>query len=912
MKKFGAIILAILAGILLVGGVLYVAGPSLIESRVEEELTTRLNKRGVEAEWSAFEAGYGGEFVMTKAKFRAEKFGAELEADTISVRVDPWSAFEDTPHIDGVDLSGVRVRVDLAALDDESDDSGGGSGGSSSGTLRAILESPPGVELTDVELVVVRGEDGVGRIAATRASFEPIARGWYVTARGSSKIDVEDVPEVFQEELPWDVTASLLPLDRKVDFRVSGPDGAPLVALEEKELVRAEVGAVSAALDLKALQAKTQIENVMLRLGPEEAPGIGLTVERTRVDLEGTRVRMIAARNPKLTVTPSKLGPVRAGLSWLQALAGKRPADKPVEEDPTHWTPPRYRVMQAWRAATRFAAVTDLYVEGASLDIKIESALENEFDAITVMERLDARAVGGNVTVDGTTAGGTIMGATQLIPGSLWPTYVDAAITDVNLAKMPGMPKKRSELPSRGTSGRVGGEFDAVFGASFPMLGSQGSLTQGPSFAFGSFDWSDGVIDLTGVSDEPLEEIDLSFDFIGRGIPALNDFDVLDATLTYGPAVVRGRGSFTDAPLDPTFVVRAELEEIECQKLFRSAPVGLLGPYRAIEMEGKWAPKFYMKLPLFRPRGFRMDIEEYEDLCKVTDLKTYNKWLPEIAVMESAPTGPHLHARPLPEERLTKPRWDDVHWLNAPFVKKVTEGVSSEEVNIRIGPGLKSYVPLHEMPGYVGGAAYLSEEMDFYDDGPINLNLIKKAVRLNLEKGRFQYGGSTVTQQLVKNLFLKRDKTFARKFQEALIAWRITTVVSKERVLELYLNCIEYGPDVYGIGRAAQYYFQKDARQLTAEEAIFLAMLKPAPWYGAKVVERGKTPVTGWWAGRIEELYGRLIDYGYLTKAQAEAEKPYVLEWDKKTGAYKPAASDAVPELDMGLELEDLLDVDPQ
>jgi membrane peptidoglycan carboxypeptidase len=271
-----------------------------------------------------------------------------------------------------------------------------------------------------------------------------------------------------------------------------------------------------------------------------------------------------------------------------------------------------------------------------------------------------------------------------------------------------------------------------------------------------------------------------------------------------------------------------------------------------------------------------------------------------------------MHARTLPAEKAEEPRWDDVHWLNAPFVKRVTEGVSAEDVVVNVGPGVAAYIPLHDMPGYVGGAAYLSEEMDFYDDGPINLNLINKAVRLNLEKGRFQYGGSTVTQQLVKNLFLTRDKTFARKFQEALISWRITDVVSKKRVLELYLNCIEYGPDVYGIGPAAQFYFQKDARLLSAKEAIFLAMLKPAPWYGAKVVERGKTPVTGWWAGRYEELYQRLIDYGYLTRAQADAEKPYVLEWDKKTGKYEAAVSNSVPVFGIEDDLFDLLDVDPQ
>src|SRR5690606_8087956 len=104
----------------------------------------------------------------------------------------------------------------------------------------------------------------------------------------------------------------------------------------------------------------------------------------------------------------------------------------------------------------------------------------------------------------------------------------------------------------------------------------------------------------------------------------------------------------------------------------------------------------------------------------------------------------------------------------------------TDESEVFVGPGLPTYVPLSEMPSWVGGAAYLSEEILFYTDHGISLGLIKKALRLNLEKGRFVYGGSTVTQQLIKNLFLTRDKTLSRKLQEALIAWRITETIPKD------------------------------------------------------------------------------------------------------------------------------------
>jgi membrane peptidoglycan carboxypeptidase len=229
----------------------------------------------------------------------------------------------------------------------------------------------------------------------------------------------------------------------------------------------------------------------------------------------------------------------------------------------------------------------------------------------------------------------------------------------------------------------------------------------------------------------------------------------------------------------------------------------------------------------------------------------------------------------------------DVHWLSEPFVKTLTDYIPEDAV-VKVGPGLDSYIPLNELPPYVGGIAYLSEQILFYEDPAVSLALMTKALGLNLERRRFVYGGSTVTQQLIKNLFLSRDKTLARKVREALISWRVLDIIPRKRILELYLNCIEYAPGVYGIGPAAQFYFQKDARRLTPNEAMFLAMLKPAPHRGVQYMNRGKTPVRqNWWKKRLEQLYDRLVTKGYITQSMVEAERPYILRWDKN-GKYLP------------------------
>ncbi|MFO7734506.1 MAG: biosynthetic peptidoglycan transglycosylase, partial [Candidatus Aminicenantes bacterium] len=111
------------------------------------------------------------------------------------------------------------------------------------------------------------------------------------------------------------------------------------------------------------------------------------------------------------------------------------------------------------------------------------------------------------------------------------------------------------------------------------------------------------------------------------------------------------------------------------------------------------------------------------------------------------------------------------------------------------------------------------------------LEPFKESIAVNLREKRFVRGASTISMQLVKNLFLKRQKTVARKLEEMIITWLIeeNRLVSKERMLEIYLNIIEWGPQVYGAQEAARFYFDKDVADLTLAEAIFMASIIPQP-----------------------------------------------------------------------------------
>lgn len=139
------------------------------------------------------------------------------------------------------------------------------------------------------------------------------------------------------------------------------------------------------------------------------------------------------------------------------------------------------------------------------------------------------------------------------------------------------------------------------------------------------------------------------------------------------------------------------------------------------------------------------------------------------------------------------------------------------------------YVPLSDIPADVQHAVVAVEDSRFYDHHGIDLQGIGRAVLVDLQNGSFEEGGSTIPQQLAKNLFLTQDQTFGRKLEEALLAVDLEANYSKEEILELYLNTVYYGSGFYGIGPAAHGYFGKSPSALQLPESAMLAGLPNAP-----------------------------------------------------------------------------------
>ena len=146
-----------------------------------------------------------------------------------------------------------------------------------------------------------------------------------------------------------------------------------------------------------------------------------------------------------------------------------------------------------------------------------------------------------------------------------------------------------------------------------------------------------------------------------------------------------------------------------------------------------------------------------------------------------------------------------------------------------VGPKNRYWTSSNNIPPEMKWAVILAEDGNFYQHEGFDVKAIKKAIKYDLEKKSLKRGASTITQQTAKNLFLSREKTISRKIKEVYLAWRMEQELTKGRIIELYLNVVELGPMVYGIGHGSRYYFGKPASSLTPRECAFLAAMLPGP-----------------------------------------------------------------------------------
>ena len=209
------------------------------------------------------------------------------------------------------------------------------------------------------------------------------------------------------------------------------------------------------------------------------------------------------------------------------------------------------------------------------------------------------------------------------------------------------------------------------------------------------------------------------------------------------------------------------------------------------------------------------------------------------------------------------------------------------------GEEKRTVVAFEEIPDVVKWATLVAEDAKFYSEPAFDWRAIVRAFLINIREGRISQGGSTITQQLVKNVYLTSEKTLSRKLKELILALELESRYNKDQILSFYLNQIPYGSNAYGVEAASQTYFNKSVKDVGLGEAAILAALLKAPSYYSPWGSHEKELLE-----RKDYVLNRLVEFGYVTKEQGEkAKKEKIVFVPQSLGSIKaPHFSLAVKE----------------
>ncbi|MGZ3725961.1 MAG: monofunctional biosynthetic peptidoglycan transglycosylase, partial [Pseudobdellovibrio sp.] len=221
-------------------------------------------------------------------------------------------------------------------------------------------------------------------------------------------------------------------------------------------------------------------------------------------------------------------------------------------------------------------------------------------------------------------------------------------------------------------------------------------------------------------------------------------------------------------------------------------------------------------------------------------------------------------------------------WVWFPSEKEIKGCIITSMFQVELCPQSKNYVPLSQISKNIQNAVILTEDAGFYQHHGFDEEGIQRCLEKLEEKHRIVCGGSTITQQLAKNMFLTKDKNFFRKGVEALITVKLENTLTKKEILEKYLNVVQFGKNIFGIKQASQFYFKKSPSELEPTEAAFLAMVLPNPEKYSQ--SYFKKDLTRFARARINQIVQSLYKFGRLnleTYNAAQANIDYFIKGEK-------------------------------
>ena len=246
---------------------------------------------------------------------------------------------------------------------------------------------------------------------------------------------------------------------------------------------------------------------------------------------------------------------------------------------------------------------------------------------------------------------------------------------------------------------------------------------------------------------------------------------------------------------DKLYVLKLKIPKMKAQDFIVSLPTGLFRHFEGMQAQGNFSYALNFEYNNHKPK----------DIVFISKLKHENL-------------------------KITKYGEADLNKINGEFVyRAIDKGVLQRP--ILVGNSNNNFMPLSAISPYLQKCVLTSEDPSFMTHRGFINEAFKESITKNIKTKKFTRGASTISMQLVKNVFLTREKTLSRKLEEILLVYILENnhISTKERMLEVYFNIIEWGPNIYGINEASHFYFQKSPHDLNVNECLFLATIIPNP-----------------------------------------------------------------------------------
>lgn len=292
-----------------------------------------------------------------------------------------------------------------------------------------------------------------------------------------------------------------------------------------------------------------------------------------------------------------------------------------------------------------------------------------------------------------------------------------------------------------------------------------------------------GVVDLT---DQQLQIENFEIAFNSEGVSPVA-FQM--------SSIFNMRKSMLDQKTGPSNITLAlTMPSTDCSSIIQSFPESILGDVKKFKLDGKVDFGMSFQFDLKNPEETTYRFDQFNFNCNI----------------------------------IAAPQNFSKDYLNGPFVlERASDGEKIKDIHV--DPKDSSFASFDAISKVLVDTIIASEDTGFWAHHGVEAGALEQAVKRNLTEGRLAVGGSTITMQTTRNLFLSRDKNLTRKLQEIFLSWYLEKILSKKRILEIYLNIIEFGPNIFGIQNASQHYFNKNAAGLLLKQSVFLAQLLPAP-----------------------------------------------------------------------------------